>query len=103
MRACKFRRADLRGNSPVSGSTAASSDEECKSSDGIPRHAAAQMQASKFAKQKTLIKPKAKNSSSVIEQAIAFQRQATMAPHRDHQTIFAVKIISKNKVLQSQQ
>ena len=34
---------------------------------------------------------------------MAYKRQASLAPEKDHGTIYAVKIISKKKVLQTQQ
>lgn len=62
------------------------------------------VEESKFAKSKTTrTAPKAKNSSSLLDQVAAFKRQASMAPHKDSSTIFAVKIISKKKVLEAQQ
>ena len=43
--------------------------------------------------------PKAKTSSNLIDQALAYKRQASLAPEKDHGTIYAVKIIAKHKML----
>ena len=108
VRACKFRRADQRGDSPaVSSKTQSSTDEE-SSANGEE----VKMPASKFARTKTTaaslkakvkVQPTKKNSSSILDQALAYKRQASMAPSKDVGTIYAVKIISKKKVLESQQ
>jgi len=62
---------------------------------------AAPVTVSKFARLKSLREPQKKNSSSQLDQAAALDRQMQMAPQRDNTTIFAVKIISKHKVLEA--
>ena len=62
VRACKFRKKDLRYRSPVSASTAASSDEEDGRSIQAATAKAVPAEESKFARLKTTIKPKKKTS-----------------------------------------
>lgn len=72
------------------------------------------MPVSKFARTKTTkttgfkakgkaAQPAAKTSSNLLDQALAYKRQVSMAPQKDQGTIYAVKIISKQKVLNMQQ
>ena len=77
MRACKFRKGDLRGISPVSSTTTASSsdgaDSDMQGQEEEKKCQAAEM--SKFARTKTqLVKPRAKNSTTALDEINAFQR-----------------------------
>lgn len=116
VRACKFGRSGLRAmSSGASSSTAASQDSSddgtgsC-ASVGEEQKVAATMPSSKFAAMKTgrlnnqgaPKETRATSPTSLLDQAMTYRRQATEMPERDHRKIYAVKIISKHKVLQSQ-
>ena len=78
MRACKFRKGDLRGISPVSSTTTASSsegaDSDMQGQEEEEKGQAAGM--SKFARTKTQVakQPRAKNSTTALDEINAFKR-----------------------------
>ena len=78
VRACKFRKGDLRGISPVSSTTTAASsegaDSDMQSQEEEKKGQAAEM--SKFARTKTQLAkpPRAKNSTTALDEINAFER-----------------------------
>ena len=77
MRACKFRKGDLRGISPVSSTTTASSSEGADSDmQGQEEEKGQAAGMSKFARTKTQLakQPRAKNSTTALDEINAFKR-----------------------------